>query len=1172
MNHIFRIVFNPALRVCQVVSELTSRRGSSSCKCGKTAAESSSYRNLLQVSFRYSTLMVTLFGSGFSLATEYGPINVNDPTGNTQFILTPGDTVNHVGRGPAMMVSQAGNSVTGDKIIVRADATDSGDTVGVLTRTGGSVFLSNSTVETLGDGSKAHALHARDAGSRITGTGMVLSTQGTTSHGAMAQAGGTIVLNGGVITTQGQGSDGLHAKDAKTNITAKNVTISATKYGVYAGPGSSIKLEESKINGKGQSEAAVYASGANTLIALRDTDVISMNGPAVIVQSGVFDMNGGSLTATGDAVRMTSLYNGPSPVANISNASLVSRGDYNYGININSKNARAVLKNVNINVSGPFGTGVWLPSVGTSLTANLFDIRSSYLGVDNRAGTVSLDNGILTTEGSSGHALYVATLANNQASTEAKNVQIETFGASAVGALVRFAGASISLEDVAIKTHGDNAPALYATGNGANLTVLNSTATTVGASAVGLSMSNSPTVSLDNVQLVTKGANSHGIWSYVTSADASNAVTVTNGSRINTQDGFGLLASGGNHTFTLDNSSITARTAGADDQGALLYSRPVSITANGVTREIETGTILLNATKSQLTGDILMDSGSASISLATGSQLTGAINQREHGQVSMLQLDGSSSWQVRNNSSLSTLENAGTLAFLAPEGANGFKTVTVNNYRGNGTLVLNTQLGDDDSPSDRLVIDGGTTEAKTGLRIINAGGVGGRTQRGIRVVETLNGGTTSAEAFRLDAGSTGYRAGTATLAVNGYDYSLVRGGHDGVPEDWYLTSTYTPPVKPPITPPTVAPPPVQPPIQPPVQPPIQPPVQPPIQPPVQPPTVEPPAEMVPPPIVPGMSNVSPESGAYIGNQLAGTRLFIHNLRDRVPVSREGDIVPDEHGLWMRTQGRHDKGMSLVQGNVEMKSDSSLLQLGGDILQRPLGYKGAAYVGVMSGYGEARTYSTSTLMLAGGGHAGAKAKGKMSGYTAGIYATIYEDDATHQGAYADTWLLYGRYSNQIGSELGSTRYYSNVWSASLESGYAMHSFPAGSTLAGLVTEPNAQFVYSDYRASDALLQGTRMRNGADKTWLARVGLRIYPQHETGIRPFLETNVLLQAGKASVQMGSSMLDASLARNMLEMKLGAAGDVGQKFQISGHVFGLAGNHGQQSYGGMLNARYRF
>ena len=131
---------------------------------------------------------------------------------------------------------------------------------------------------------------------------------------------------------------------------------------------------------------------------------------------------------------------------------------------------------------------------------------------------------------------------------------------------------------------------------------------------------------------------------------------------------------------------------------------------------------------------------------------------------------------------------------------------------------------------------------------------------------------------------------------------------------------------------------------------------------------------------------------------------------------------------------------------------------------------------MGGYGSARSTSTSSLALPGGATAQARARGKVSGYSAGVYGTYYQDDASRMGAYADGWLQYGRFNNRIDSELGAARYDSTVWSASAETGYALQPFAERSPLGPLVVEPHVQLVYSHYDAQDAVLQGTRMGEG------------------------------------------------------------------------------------------------
>ena len=465
--------------------------------------------------------------------------------------------------------------------------------------------------------------------------------------------------------------------------------------------------------------------------------------------------------------------------------------------------------------------------------------------------------------------------------------------------------------------------------------------------------------------------------------------------------------------------------------------------------------------------------------------------------------------------------------------------------------MLNSQLGDDSSPTDRLVIDGGSASGDTGLRVINAGGEGAYTTHGIRLVQTINGATTAADAFHLDAGSTGYRASADTLALNGYDYSLVRGGNDGVADDWYLTSSDAPPPGPidpsdPVDPADPADP-------------------------TDPGVTLPPTEGA------GDRNVSPESGAWAGNRRAALRLFSHSLRDRDARAADADAGSAGRALWTRIHGGHDSGLRMAEGRVDIETDSAMAQLGVDLLRAPLGADAALRIGLMAGYGDARTRSTSTLRLPGAqARTRVRATGSVSGYAAGLYATVYANDVTRLGAYADAWLQYGRYDNRVSSELGTARYGSSVWTASLETGYAFKPFAAGSALADIVVEPKAQLIHSRDKAEDATLQGMRMRNGSRSDTVMRAGVRIYPKPAPDaaparIQPFLEANWIRNAGSPSVRMGSNTLDVAQARNALELKLGAQASIARNVQVSAQLVGTAGGK-ERGYGGMLNLSYRW
>jgi len=1133
--------------------------------------------------FRVTPLVASLLAAtlpalpGISRAAEHSQIRLHDPDGKGHIILAPGSLIPHTGNDPAIDVSGAGNIVEGDQVTISAEPAS--QSASVRASAGGRVTLTNSTVTARNNpqGQGSHALHAQGTGSIIDASDTNLSLNASYSHGAYAQDGGKIVLRVGAVSTGGGNASALHANGPGSTIEAGGLTIATSgdlASGAVAERGGSITLVNTQIKATGDTAHGVQTRERDGFVSVRDTDISAANGSGAYLEGGRLEMHGGTLTSAKQAVRLTSTYQGQAATASIRNARLTTTGDFQYAIDLRAPGTAIDLEDTTVLATGSEGRGIQLVGKNTALSANRFAIAASHVGIDSRAGKVTLNQGTVATRIAHGHALYVSRELGDSATLEANAVRIETSGAGAIGALAQRAGAQIHLQDSSVITHGAGAQGLAAMEGGGRLSARNSTITTTGASADGLLLRNGGDALLDNTQFDITGLGASGMRSTGSDPGMTNSVILKNGSRITTRNGAALRIAGGNHVLTLENATVTASAGGQENTGILLHSSalPVIDLGGGSPTMVEARQIRLSAARSVLTGDIMINSGAADVSLRDGSVLTGAVIQRDKGRVNSLTLDKSSAWHVRNDSMLRELNNDGTVLFATPAQSGEFKTLTVNNYSGGGTLVLKTRLGDDASPTDRLVIDGGAASGGTALRILNAGGAGGQTQRGIRVVATINGAVTTQDAFRLDAGSSGYRASSATLALNGYDYSLVRGGNGGAASDWYLKSDGGP--QPPVIPPVI--PPVVPPVIPPVVPPDPPP-----KPPVTPPEVvlpPPPPEVVLPPPPPDARNVSPESGAYAGNLLASMRLFVHSLHDRASDEAGEQQDMGERRLWTRISGRHDSGLRMAEGRVDINTDAAVLQLGADLLRMPAGQAAAMYAGLMGGYGDARIRSTSSLRLPGAlSSMQVRARGKVSGHAAGAYLTYYSNDATRLGAYADVWMQYGRYSNQISSELGTARYRSDLWSASLESGYALMPFPAGSPLRGLVVEPAAQLVYGRYQARDATLQGTLMQNDKDKTWNSRVGVRLYPRAAAGaataaLHPFLEANWRRDGGRASVRMGDSTLNAASARNAFELKLGAEGRLGNALRLSGHIFGKLGSGDQRGYGGTLRADYRW
>ncbi|WP_448107749.1 autotransporter family protein [Pseudomonas azerbaijanoccidentalis] len=128
-----------------------------------------------------------------------------------------------------------------------------------------------------------------------------------------------------------------------------------------------------------------------------------------------------------------------------------------------------------------------------------------------------------------------------------------------------------------------------------------------------------------------------------------------------------------------------------------------------------------------------------------------------------------------------TLNNAGIID-LSSGNARTSDTLTVQgNYAGNGgQLFVQSVLGDDNSPSDKLVVNDGTLTGTTAISVTNLGGTGAVTlQNGIQVVQAQGSAVSNSDAFALKT----------PLSAGAFDYVLYKGGVTvGSENSWYLRS------------------------------------------------------------------------------------------------------------------------------------------------------------------------------------------------------------------------------------------------------------------------------------------------------------------------------------------------------------------------------------------------
>ncbi|WP_425524441.1 autotransporter outer membrane beta-barrel domain-containing protein [Agrobacterium fabrum] len=129
--------------------------------------------------------------------------------------------------------------------------------------------------------------------------------------------------------------------------------------------------------------------------------------------------------------------------------------------------------------------------------------------------------------------------------------------------------------------------------------------------------------------------------------------------------------------------------------------------------------------------------------------------------------------------------NAGTITTV--DDAVGDVVIIGGNYNGNGGQILfDVALGDDNSKTDMVIINGDTS-GMTNVGVNNVGGTGAQTSEGIRIIE-VNGASNGYFSLVGD-----YTIGDRQAVVAGaYAYQLYQGGTSS-PNDgnWYLRSQLT---------------------------------------------------------------------------------------------------------------------------------------------------------------------------------------------------------------------------------------------------------------------------------------------------------------------------------------------------------------------------------------------
>ncbi|WPU23252.1 autotransporter outer membrane beta-barrel domain-containing protein [Cedecea neteri] len=613
---------------------------------------------------------------------------------------------------------------------------------------------------------------------------------------------------------------------------------------------------------------------------------------------------------------------------------------------------------------------------------------------------------------------------------------------------------------------------------------------------------------------------------------ASVTASVSNGAT--------LQANSGNLPLSVTNDGLVRFLQ--NNQGEYLGT----ISGSGAVEKAGAGTLLFNSVGRYTGGTavnggalIVGDSSHASASLASGATVAAGATLGGYGTVngdvtnrgtlgaanalSSLSAGPQGNFQINGN-----LTNTG-LVQLGGSGVGNSLTVAGNYSGQNGVIALNTVLAGDGAASDKLILNGGSASGSSTLKVTNIGGAGAQTVAdGIQVVQTINGATSTANAFKLSGG---------TVSAGAYSYYLAKGGvSDGSGGSWYLRNSVVPESTTSVTP----------------------------------------AEETPQSIVDashGNETVNvyrPEVALYAEAPSVARQLNLqqidtfHDRQGEQSLLRGDNKAP---AFWARSWGSHaDIHQS---GDVNPAFNGTLwgLQLGQDLYTATEDNGATHHLGVLFGFSRATGDVDGFALAKQGMRVG---KLQLNNYNYGAYWTR----VAASGWYTDAVLMGSALRLNTDSVNGVNASSSgNAVTGSVETGLPV-SLGEGVTL-----EPQAQLVWQ--RTSlDSLHDGVsdvRWNNG--NTWQGRVGTRLQWAFEaSGVnwKPYLRANVLRSFGQDDDTSfdGSTTIASNVGQTAGQIGAGLVVQVSQNgslYVTTGYLANLGGER-QRVVTGNVGVRWNW
>lgn len=478
--------------------------------------------------------------------------------------------------------------------------------------------------------------------------------------------------------------------------------------------------------GNGSYGVSVAGEGSN----------LTINKGVIVTTGGLYPSGNSPLSTVYTASAVVSEYGGA--VILQGNNTIVTTGDYSIGLlsqtngNLNTDTIIRVNTDGSVNphlsyegntfivTAGNHAVGVLAcasPGSARACVSSLDEESTADTGSNENNAKAKLDmaKGEITTHGTESYAAY------------ANGTVVKA------GSKLDYTNASVTLTDVDITTHGDNAHAIAA--RQGTVSFNQGEIHTTGPDAAIAKIYNGGKVTLKN-----------------TSAVAHQGAGIVLESSINGQEATVDILSG---------SSLRSA-------NEILYNKN------------ETSNVTITDSEVSSAADVFINNIKGHLAIdASNSKITGSANlSTDDSTHTYLSLSDNSTWDIKTDSTVSKLTVDNSTVYISRADGKAFEptrlTITENYVGNNGVLHLRTELGDDNSATDKVVINGNTS-GTTRVKVTNAGGSGAYTLNGIEIIS-------------VEGESNGEFIKDSRIFAGAYEYSLTRGNTEATNKNWYLTN------------------------------------------------------------------------------------------------------------------------------------------------------------------------------------------------------------------------------------------------------------------------------------------------------------------------------------------------------------------------------------------------